>query len=272
MKVVFGSVKYLFKNVWYVLPYAILPAVFLALLLDYSAISQIVAGFFTGKPQTHFLLNFRALSLLRLDVLGGIYTVCAFFGFTVCEALMLSHIEKHMRLGKRTLSGVLTGFGYLLLSVIGITLVYFVLYEVWAVALSAVLFAVGAIKSSVLVCILSAAVFLLFAFALIYLVQIFYLWLPCKQTTGFGVYNAFLYSYRMMTEIRGKLLLSFIISFFSIAAIITGFSLLPQLVFRLVMLFVFVFGFLNFGIRMETAYFAADKLDREDLIRSYREL
>lgn len=272
MRIIFGSVKYLFKNIWYVLPYAVVPAVFLALLLDYSSISEIVSCFFSGKPKLDFLLNFRAFSLLRWDLLGGIYTVCAFAGFIVCETLMLSCVEKHMRLGKRNLNGAFSGFGYLLLSVAAITLLYFVMYEIWAVALSAVLFAVGAIKSNVLVCILGALVFLLFALVLIYLAGVFYLWLPCKQTTGFGAYDTFLYSYRMMTEIRGKLLLSFIISFFSLAAIVTGISFLPQLVFRLVMLFVFMFAFLNFGIRMETAYFAADKLDREDLIRSYREL
>lgn len=272
MQIVFGSIKYIFRNIWYVLPYAIMPAVFLALLMDYSAISEIVTGFFTGAPQSDFLLNFSALSIVGIDLLSGIYTVCAFICFVVFLTLMLCFAEKHMRLGKRTPGGTLSQFGNLLLSVAGITLVYLVLYEVWAVALSAVLFALGAVSSPVLVCILDAIVFLIFAFALLYLASVFYLWLPCKQMTGFGNYNAFLYSYRMMTEVRGRLLLSLLLSFFAIAAVITGVSLVSDLVFRVVAFLLFVFGFLNFGIRMETVYFSADKLDREDLIRSYREL
>lgn len=126
MRIVFGSLKYLFKNIWYILPYAILPAVFFTLLLDYSAISDLVGAFFSGTPNSDFLLNFRAMSLLRIDLLGGIYTVCAFVCFVVFETLMLSVVEKHMRLGKRTMSGAFTQFGNLLLSVIGFTLVYFI--------------------------------------------------------------------------------------------------------------------------------------------------
>ncbi len=272
MRIVFGSLKYLFKNIWYILPYAILPAVFFTLLLDYSAISDLVGAFFSGTPNSDFLLNFRAMSLLRIDLLGGIYTVCAFVCFVVFETLMLSVVEKHMRLGKRTMSGAFTQFGNLLLSVIGFTLVYFILYEAWVVALSAVFFALSSIGNMVVVCILNVLVFAVFSLALIYLITISYLWLPCKQMTGFGNYDAFLYSYRLVSSIRGKLIVSFMIFFATIAAAITGMSYLSELAFRGVMFVLFVFAFLNFGIRMEAVYFTADKLDREDLIRSYREL
>ncbi len=272
MRVIFGSVKYLFKNIWYILPYAILPAVFLTLLLDYASLSELLTAFFTGNPKSDFLLNFRAMSLLRIDLLGGIYTVCAFVCFVVCLTLTLSVVEKHMRLGKRTLSGAFTQFGNLLLSVIGYSLAYFILYEVWVVALSAVLFAVSSIKSAVAVCLVSALVFVLFVLALLYLTTVFYLWLPCKQMTGFGNYDAFLYSYRLVSSVRRKLILSLVIFFAIIASFVTGMSFLPEIAFRAAMFVVFTFAFLNFAVRMETVYFTADKLDREDLIRSYREL
>ncbi|MDE5897544.1 MAG: hypothetical protein K2H43_07005, partial [Clostridia bacterium] len=62
MRIVFGSWKYLFKNLWYVLPFAIVPAIFLALSLDYTAISSLVRSFFTGNPRAGFLDYFRAWS------------------------------------------------------------------------------------------------------------------------------------------------------------------------------------------------------------------
>ncbi|MDE6059009.1 MAG: hypothetical protein K2G44_03100 [Clostridia bacterium] len=272
MRIVFGSTKYLIKNIWYVLPYAILPAVFFTLLLDYASLSDLLTGFFTGAPKSDFLLNFRALSLLKIDLLGGMYTLCAFICFVIFGTLLLTVVEKHMRLGKRTPSGALSQFANLLLSVLGFALAYFIMYEVWVVALSAVLFAISAIRNAIVVCILQALAFVLFTLVLLYLSTISYLWLPCKQMTGFGNFAAFIYSYRLMATIRGKLLVSFGIFFTAIAAIITGMTFLPEIAFRIVSFFVFLFAFLDFGIRMETAYFTADKLDREDLIRSYREL
>ncbi len=272
MRIVFGSWKYLFKNLWYILPFAVAPGVFLTLSVDYGAISDLMRGFFSGTPRAHFLTYFSAFSLLRIDLLGGIYNICAFLCIAVFMTLMLSLVEKHMRLGKRTGSGAFAQFGNLLLSALGITLAYFVLYEIWAVVLSAVMFAVASVKSTVIVYLLDAGVFILFAVALLYLVTVCYLWFPCKQVTGFGNYDAFLYSYRLMSGVRGRLVLSLSISALAIAAAMIGLSFVHELIFCGVAFFLFTFAFLNFCVRMETVYFAADKIDREDLLRSYREL
>ena len=42
MRTVFGSWKYIFKNLWFVLPFSVVPAVFMALSLDYDRISVVV--------------------------------------------------------------------------------------------------------------------------------------------------------------------------------------------------------------------------------------
>ena len=55
MRVMFGSWKYLFKNLWYVLPFAIVPAVFLTLSLDYTAITRMVGAVRSGHPRAGFL-------------------------------------------------------------------------------------------------------------------------------------------------------------------------------------------------------------------------
>lgn len=273
MRIMFGHWKYIARNIWAVLPFAIVPAVFLALSLDYVSIGTLVEGFFTGNPHADFLLLFRALSIIRIDsVAGGLFGVGAFISTVFFMALLLAVVEKHMRIGKRTLSGISTQFLHLLGPVFGVTLFYTVLYEIWAVVLSALLFVVSALDAVALVYVLFCIVFVLFLLAFLYVVSVFYLWLPCKQITGFGAYDALLYSYRLLGGVRRRLVFSLLLSLGALFAILIGCSFLPVYVFWAIAFIAYVFLFLSFSIRMETVYFATDKLDREDLIRSYREL
>lgn len=271
MRKLFDGWTYIFKNLWFVLPFAIMPAVFLALSMDFSAISKFVHGFFTGALDLEFTEFFRAWSFIRIDsVLGAIYSVFAFACIAIFTALMLTFVEKHMRIGKRSLSGGYQGFVNILPSALLITFVYTCLYELWALILSALLFIVSRIQSLVFVYILFIAVFLLLTYGLLFCVAVFYLWLPCRQMTGFGPYHAFVYSYRLMTTVRWRLILSYLISVTVAFLLIGALALLPEPVFRIVAVLIFILLYLSFCVRMESTYFEADKLDREDLIHSYR--
>ena len=203
MRTVFGSWKYIFKNIWFLLPFAIVPAVFMALSLDYQCISKVWGDFFSGDPRAEFLDLFHAWSFLRVDsVLGLVYSLLAIVAVIFFLSLLLACVEKHMRLGKRTLSGIWSQFTNNLPSVIFAVIVYLVLYEAWAIVLSAVMFAAAEISATVTVYILDGIFILGFAFVLVYLSTFFYLWLPCKQMTGFGAFEAFTYSYRLVSGVR----------------------------------------------------------------------
>ena len=172
-----------------------------------------------------------------------------------------------MRLGKRTLSGLWQQTKNILPSVAAYVIMMVVFYEIWAIVLSAVLFAVASIPAVPAVYVLSVIAMLAFGFVLIYLTTILYLWLPCKQMTGFRFFDAFLYSYRLMVGVRGKLLLSFAVSVVGMFLILVLCSLLPYAAYHIIAVILFFFLFLNFGIRMEALYFETDKLDREDILR-----
>lgn len=273
MQSVFEHWKYIFKNLWFVLPFAVTPAVFLALSVDFSDIELVAKSFFTGTFGLKFFEIFRAWSFLRLDsALGVIYSVLAVVCLVFFTSLLLGFVEKHMRIGKRTLSGVFSQLGSRIGAFIGIVLLFFALYELWALLLSAVLFAVSAIKAKALACFLFTLACLLFIGALFFLVSVFYLWLPCMQLTGFGAYNAFLYSYRLVIGVRWKLILSLAISYVPCFVILVGVSFGPDWLAGVIAFILFAFLYLSFCVRMETLYFETDKLDREDLLRSYREL
>ena len=273
MRVVFGNWKYLFKNLWYVLPCGIVPAVFLALCFDYTATAEYVRSFFTGNPRADFVQLFRVWSLVRIDsVLGGIYAVFAFFCVGFFAAFLVSLVEKHVRIGKRTLNGAGKQLGSVVFSVFCIVLLYTMVAELWALVISAVTFAISSLASDVLVYLLALAAFAVIAFLFLYLVEVFFLWLPCMQATGFRPYDAFLYSYRLSMKVRWRLVLAHAMSLLAFVVLVGGSAFLPEIVSRIVAFGVYLFLFTGFFVRMETVYYEADKLDREDLIKSYREL
>ena len=273
MKVVFGHWKYIFKNLWFVLPFALVPAVFVALSIDQGAIRELAHEFFTGAPQVQFFLLFRAFSFVRVDHwLGAVYGVGAAVTTVIFTTVMLSLVEKHMRIGKRTFSGAFSQVGNFALTALLVVIVYLALYELWALVLSAILFVITALNHLLVVYILYGVACALLLIVLLYVTTIFYLWLPCMQITGFKPYDAFLYAYRLMIGVRWRLIGAMAISFLVGAAAIGAASFLPLYAFLPIAFVLSVFLLLSFCIRMEAVYFYTDKLDREDVIRSYREL
>lgn len=273
MRIVFGNWKYMFKNFWYVLLCGIVPAIFFALSFDYTALSSFLGGFFRGEPRTDFLELLRAFGPIRIDsALGGVYTAFAYIVSSIFAALLLSLVEKHMRIGKRTLGGVGDEMKNMLLPAFSIILLFYFLGELAAIIVSALMFAVFSIGTTVIVYLLCVLAVLFVGFLFLYVLEAFFLWLPCLQITGFRPYHAFLYSYRLSIGVRWKLIASHALSLAVMAALLGGTSFLPEIVFRAVALVLSLFLYTGLFIRMETVYFETDKLDREDIIRSYKDL
>ena len=258
MQIVYEHWKYIVKHIWFILPFAVIPALFLSLSMDFSAIEAFWRGLFSGDFVTDWFEIFCAWSLFGFgSVLDIIYAVCGI----VCTLVFMSLI-----------SGILSQLGGVLPLVLGMMLVIFAFYEVWALVLSAMLYSIVSAGSAAAVIALSILAILLFLGALLYLISLVYLCLPCMQMTGLGPFQSLLYSYRLMVGVRGKLLLSLLMSFAPAALIVWGASFLPEAASVLICLVLFTFLFMSYCVRMETFYFETDKLDREDLLLSYREL
>ena len=273
MRVVFEQWKYILKNLWFVLPFGIVPAFFLALCVDFNAIRIVATSLFGGSLDLTFTQIFRAWSIINIGTpLGIISSVLGAIVIVFGSSLLLSFVEKHMRIGKRTLSGVFSQIGNHITAFIIFTLTLLFIFEVWAIALSAVLTAICTIPSKVVARIFFVLISLVFVAALIYLITVIYLWLPCKLHTGFRTYDALLYSYRLVIGVRWRLILSLVISYVPCFFILFASSFGPEILSRILSVVLFTFAYLSFCVRMETLYFETDKLDREDLLRSYREL
>ena len=275
MSIIFGNWKYRVVSFWFVLPFAVLPALFLALSLDYTAIRSVLDAFFSGDPSADFMLLFRTWSLIRVDSwLGAVYSVLAVACFAVCMAVLLSLVEKHMRIGKRTLSGAFSQLGNNLINALLITVLYLAMYELWAALTAAVLYMIGGIVDvTVGVYVLMIFALACLLFVLVYCAAVFYLWFPCLQHTGFSRYEGLRYSYQLMCNVRGKLILSLLISLVGFCLLIAlCAAVLPEYFFYIAAFLFLIILFSSFCVRMETIYFAVDRLDREDIIRSWRDL
>ena len=272
MNYTIASIKYILKNFWYILPFSILPALFLSLSIDKFAIQKVLTDYFTGKPGGSFPIIFRAISIFNFRDVGAFFAgLAGIVLMVVCVSLMLALIEKHMRIGKRTYNGIFSKLNDNLLSTCGICLFYVLIYEVWAVLISALLFLAYLVENVVAVYILSVIIFFSMHFVLLYVVSLFYLWLPCLQITGFRAFEALRYSYQLVAPVKMRIVFGQWISV-TISEILIGLTAIfvPMRGFSFAAAAVlYMFMTVMFCVRIQVAYFDRAQLERADLKKYY---
>lgn len=267
MKYTSKSLKYVFANFGYLVLFGLFPAVFLAYSLDTATVGAILRDYFTGSPYASFsdifhavsIFNFHSVSATIADVLSVILAV-------TCVAMMMAFMEKHMRIGKKTWTGLFSKLNDNLLSTLGITLLFACLYELWALITSALLLCVSFFASKTVIYILSVIVWFGTQIALLFVVSLFYLWLPCLQITGFRSFEALSYSYQLATGVKRKIVREQFVSM-TIAEILIGLVCVfaPWAWLKLVLnSAVFAGQILLFVTRMQVVYFDRAQLERAD--------
>lgn len=267
MKYTSKSLKYVFANFGYLVLFGLFPAVFLAYSLDTATVGAILRDYFTGSPYASFsdifhavsIFNFHSVSATIADVLSVILAV-------TCVAMMMAFMEKHMRIGKKTRTGLFSKLNDNLLSTLGITLLFACLYELWALITSALLLCVSFFGSKTVIYILSVIVWFGTQIALLFVVSLFYLWLPCLQITGFRSFEALSYSYQLATGVKRTIVREQFVSM-TIAEILIGLVCVfaPWAWLKLVLnSAVFAGQILLFVTRMQVVYFDRAQLERAD--------
>ena len=271
MKYTVQSIKYLFKNFWYIFPFALIPAVFLSFSLDKKAVTRVLTDYFTGDPGGGFpeifhavsVLNFRSWQTFLTGLVGVVLLV-------LCASLLFAFMEKHMRIGKRTLNGVFSKLNDNLISTAGIAVLLVAIYELWSLVTSALLFSSFLPGSAVAQYILSVLVFLGMHFVLLYIVSLFYLWLPCLQITGFRAFEALRYSYQLVAPVKIKIVLGqwFSVTVAEILLSLCCIFVPGQWAGFLLVAVLYAFMIATFCIRMQVVYFDRAQMERADL-KSY---
>ena len=266
------STKYVFKNFIYLFPFAILPAVFLAVSTDRQAIFAVIDALLKGDVQAWtFTQLFRAISVLNFaswqSIVFGIVGVLLIIP---CVALLMALLEKHMRIGKRTFNGLLGKLNDNFLSTAGIVVLILAIYELWVLITAAVLFLVSRIAITAVAHALVLAALVLLHILLMVSIGAIYLWLPCMQITGFRAFEALLYSYQLLTPIRWRITFSQILVLFTAEALVCVCSIVvPVDVFRLVAAALYAGILMIYCVRMQIAYFDRDHIDRADTAKYY---
>lgn len=274
MKYTIQSGKYVLKNLLYLLPFAIIPALFLSVSTDEAAITEVLGNFFSGEITLwRFSSIFRAVSVLNFGSWRSVaFGLIGIVALVVCVALMMALMEKHMRIGKRTFNGIFSKLNDNLVSTTGYTLLLTIIYEFWSLITAALLFFVSRITVTALAYAFVVFVFLGMHVVLLWVVGVIYLWLPCMQITGFKAMEALNYTNQLSSDVKWKISLGQLSSMLLAEAAIClcAWFAIDFVWFTLLTTVAYAILIMIFCVRMQIAYFDLDKIERADTRKYYR--
>ncbi len=274
MRYTVQSTKYVFKNLLYLFPFAILPALFLSISTDQAAVNGVIRAFFSGNINDwSFTAIFRAISILNFASWQAIvFGIVGIIVIVPCVALMMALLEKHMRIGKRTFNGLLGKLNDNLISTCGCTLLILAIYEIWALLIAAFMFLFSIIEILPLAYVLVVATFIAFHVLLVFAISRIYLWLPCMQITGFRAFEALVYSYHLMGQIKGRIIAAQLLILMLVEGAICACAVFVTAgsAFNIIAALLYAGVLMIFYVRMQIAYFDRDHIERADLVKYYQ--
>ena len=272
MRYTVQSGKYVFKNILYIFPLAVVPAFFLALSTDPAALKSVLQSFFNGAiSEWKFGDLFSAVSVLNFNGWNSMFGFIGLVALMVCVSMLTALMEKHMRFGKRTFNGLFSKLNDNLLATCGYGLLLIAIYELWALIMAALLLAVSCIPLVWLACAFSFIVMIMMHFALLYCVGLIYLWLPCMHITGFPAAEALQYSNQLSKPAKWRILLSQTVFLFAVETLIFLSVLLTgEFTFTIVSTILYAFLIMIYCVRMQVVYFDLDGIERRDLRKYYQ--
>ena len=266
------TLKYICKNFLYVVVFAFIPALFFSFTISESAVTSVLTNVFSGNPKESFWNIFQTVSIFNFSswesvVFGFIGVIACVF----CVAMLTAFLEKHMRIGKRTLNGLVGKVNDNLISTCGFILLCLTVYEIWSVLLSALCYFVMQIPSVIIAYVSLGIIYIAMHAVLLYVLSIFYLWLPCMQITGFKAFEALRYSYQLVAPIQTKLVVGQVAFLLLCEALIGATVVLisGSIASFVAATILYATMILIYCIRMLVVYFDRAQIERADLKRYY---
>ncbi len=273
MKYTVQTYKYILKNFFYIVPFALLPAFFLSMSVAEEEVSVVLRALAEKDFSSWSFVNlFRAISVLNFGSWQSVVTgIVGVIVMVPCVALLMALLDKHLRFGKRTFNGLWSKLNDNFISTLGYIVLFLLIYEVWALVLSALLFFVAQIPNAVVVYVAASVVYVAMHVALLYAVGMIYLWLPCMQITGFPAVEALQYSHQLLANVKWRILVGQILALLGAEALIALCALfLPEfIIFTTCTTILYTVLLLFYCVRMMIAYFERDRIERADLRRYY---
>lgn len=275
MKYTFQTGKYILKNFFYILPFAVFPALFFSLSTDETAMTGVLHAIFEGRLQDwSFGLLFRSISILSFSSWQSVvFGLIGILVSVLCVAMLMALLEKHLRIGKRSFNGIWEKLNDNLLSTFGYMLLLVAIYEIWALLAAAILYFLSMISVRIIAYAAIVVFFLLLHLLLLFAISMIYLWLPCMQITGFGAFESLQYSYQLFAPVKKNIIWGQMILLLLSEILICLCALFVQsrIVFLVLTAALYALMTMFFCVRMQITYFERDNIERADLNRYYVE-
>lgn len=271
VKFIGSAFQYVFKNFLFIFIFALIPSYFFAMSLDTENIHMLADAVFKGG-NLQFQYIFHFISFVNGH--GWPYSLVCFAAMVICLPMLLGFIEKHMRIGYRSFKGLAGRFNTNFLSTLIVAIVFFVIYELWALITSGILFGEFCLLSGAAVAVVVSITYFALLAVFCYIASLLLLWLPCLLMTGYNFMDALSYSNQLYSEKKRGLFLAVFLP----AAVAAVVELLVAGVFGpqniripvfIIMELLFILLLLFYCALMYVAYFRLTGEERADLRKKY---
>lgn len=265
------TLKYLFRNFIFIFFFAVIPSYFYAKSCNLENLTAVVLSVMQGRFNLDFFQLFSFFSLF--DISRWYFALIAFALTVIFMAMLLSLMDKHMRVGTRSFKDLFQRMDYNIGSTLYILSLAFICYELWAlVSAGFISLVVMVITNGIARCIICLLFTIVIMVALCYIISKFLLWLPCRHITGYGFLDSLSYSSQLNANKKGGLFLSVLVPYFlcvilqCVVIVLSIYFELGRLPFLFIEL-IYLFVFLYFNVLMYVAFFDANGEERMDLKR-----
>ena len=272
MRYIASTFGYVFKNFIFIFVFALIPSYFLTAASDLHNMGELIDVFVYGNGNADFFAVHAYFSPFSRG--GWAYALVAFASMVLLFPFLLGFIEKHMRLGFRNWKGIAGRFNFNFLTTLVVFAVDLVIYEVWALIASGLIYAetlifqgIASVAIAVVLAIVSVAL-------LCYIFSLFLLWLPCLQIMGYNFMDSLSYSNTLYAKKRAKLFWALFVPCVvcyvgrTVTVAFRGLFAAEVAAFLICEL-IFMFAILYVCVLMFVAYFDAAGEERLDLKKKF---
>lgn len=221
MKYIKQTLLYFKSNVL-LLPAIIAACALIPLVMDFTVYDAIAESFRYGLLTPDFYTWFRMFFIFNLSgVHQAIISVLAYVGFTLLLGYVHSIVDKHIRFGMKSFKSILNGINGTAISCAGGTLLFFVCHAIVCSVMAAIMSTFCLIQTPYAF-IVGAILCFGISIVSLFVMEIFFLWFPCLEITGFRAYEALNYSYSLCHKSMGNIFVSIALPVLVISGITTA--------------------------------------------------
>lgn len=257
-----------FKSNILLLPALIVACAIMPLIIDFTAYDAIKNSFDGGMLTADFFAWFKMFLIFNTTgVPQALLSVLAYAVLAIVLGYIHSVVDKHVRFGSKSFKSIMNGINGTVMYCIAGTLLFFVFHAIICSIMAAIMSAFCLIPTPyafVIGAVICGAILV----ASVLLIQIFFLWFPCLEITGFRAYEALSYSYSLCHKSMGSIFVSLALPILITSGVVLALSLLINVYVAAVIVSILMgMAFTYLSVLDYIIYANVEGIEREDLRR-----